>query len=288
MSVDGISMGMVMSQETSGLSGMPWKRLFVAVAGSAAGAAAFIARRKKGKTTRQPAPAHATPKEFKPSPERLTRRELVDRENMAAVYAAKPASYKAAKRVFDIVLSGAALVALSPVFAATAIAIILEDGRPVIYASERPGKDMEPFPMYKFRSMYKDADERLKDLLAENEQTGAAFKIKDDPRITKVGHFIRKYSIDELPQLVNILKGDMSIVGPRAIVPTEEFNAHEEQRQTVQPGLTCYWQTMGRTKIPWEEWVELDLDYIQDMSLATDAKLIAKTVPVVLTGDGGF
>ena len=156
----------------------------------------------------------------------------------------------------------------------------------MFYSSERPGKDMKPFGMLKFRSMYKDADQRLKELLGDNEQTGAAFKIKDDPRITKVGHFIRKYSIDELPQLVNILRGDMSIVGPRAIVPTEEFNEHEKQRQVVQPGLTCYWQTMGRTAIPWEEWVELDLDYIQDMSLLTDARLIANTIPVVFGGGG--
>ena len=257
----------------------------VAVAGLTVGAAAVaVTKTRKSAATTQP--ASAPKNEFKPSPERLARRELVDRENMAAVYAAKPSSYKAAKRAFDVTLSGIALVGLSPVFAATAIAIMAEDGRPVFYRSERPGKNMKPFGMLKFRSMYKDADKRLKDLLGDNEQTGAAFKIKDDPRITKVGHFIRKYSIDELPQLINILKGDCSIVGPRAIVPTEEFNEHEKQRQIVQPGLTCYWQTMGRTAIPWEEWVELDLDYIQDMSLLTDAKLIADTVPVVFGGGG--
>jgi lipopolysaccharide/colanic/teichoic acid biosynthesis glycosyltransferase len=223
---------------------------------------------------------------IEPSAERKARRQLINREDMASVYAAKPTGYKIAKRALDVTLSGAALVALSPVMVATALAIVVEDGRPVFYSSERPGREMRPFGMLKFRSMYNGADEMLDDLMEGNEQTGAAFKLRDDPRVTKVGKFIRKYSIDELPQLVNILKGDMSIVGPRAIVPAEEFDIHEIQRQLVRPGLTCYWQTMGRTAIPWEEWVELDLDYIQDMSIATDAKLIAATVPVVLGGGG--
>ncbi|MGI6229926.1 MAG: sugar transferase [Tractidigestivibacter sp.] len=242
----------------------------------------------EGASPKQPDEPSEEEAEFQPSPERLARRELVDRENMRAVYAAKPLSYKVIKRVSDVVLSSIALVGLSPVFAATAVAIIAEDGRPVIYAGERPGKDMKPFPMYKFRSMYKDADARLKDLLKDNEQTGAAFKIKNDPRITKVGAFIRKTSIDELPQLVNIIKGDMSIVGPRAIVPVKEFTEHEKQRQIVQPGLTCYWQVSGRSNVSWEDWVELDLDYIQDMSLLTDVKLILKTFDVVLRGVGSY
>lgn len=222
------------------------------------------------------------------SSDRIARRALVDRTDMISVYKAKNPAFKFAKRVMDIVLSGAALVVLSPVFLVTAIAIMIEDGRPVIYAGKRPGKDMKPFPMYKFRSMYRDADSKLKDLLANNEQTGAAFKIKDDPRITKVGALIRKTSIDELPQLVNILKGEMSIVGPRAIVPVKPFTAYEEQRQIVRPGLTCYWQISGRADVTWDEWVELDLDYIQDMSLLTDLKIIIKTFGVVLKGTGSY
>lgn len=210
------------------------------------------------------------------------------RTNMQAVYAQKSAGYKAVKRVCDVVLSGAALVVLSPILLITAIAIVAEDGRPVFYAAPREGKGGKPFSMYKFRSMYRDAESKLMDLLDENEQTGPAFKIKEDPRITKVGHFIRRFSIDELPQLVNIIKGDMSIVGPRAIQKTQEFTEYEKQREVVQPGLTCYWQVGGRTAIPWEEWVELDLDYIEDMSLATDAKLIAKTFGVVFKGDGSY
>lgn len=215
-------------------------------------------------------------------------RAMVDRSNMRAVYAAKSPVMKFVKRGMDIALSAVALVVLSPVFLVTALAIIAEDGLPVIYAGKRPGRDMKQFPMYKFRSMYKDADSKLRELLEKNEQTGAAFKIKDDPRITRVGSFIRKTSIDELPQLVNILKGEMSIVGPRAIVPVKPFNEYEKQRQIVRPGLTCYWQISGRSNITWDEWVELDLDYIQDMSILTDLKIIAKTFSVVIKGTGSY
>ena len=172
----------------------------------------------------------------------------------------------------------------------TAIAIKLEDGGPAFFTQPRAGKDMKPFKMYKFRSMYVNADEKLKELLKDNEQTGHAFKIKNDPRITKVGKFIRKTSIDELPQLINIIKGDMSIVGPRPILSfqMEECNDYEKQRLIVQPGLTCYWQIGGRANIKWDEWVELDLNYIEDMSLWTDLKMIVKTVPAVFDSEGAY
>ena len=222
------------------------------------------------------------------SPERRARRMLVDRTNMQAVYDAKPQAYKLVKRVADVVLSTGALVALSPVFAVTALAIYVEDGRPVIYAARREGQNGKPFRMYKFRSMYRDAESKLQELLRENEQTGPAFKIKNDPRITRVGKFIRRASIDELPQLVNIIRGDMSIVGPRAIQRTQEFTPYEAQRLVAKPGLTCYWQVSGRSTVDWEEWVELDLDYIQDMSVLTDIKLIARTFGAVLEGEGGY
>lgn len=206
------------------------------------------------------------------------------------VYAGKSVVYKAAKRLFDIVASSAALIVLSPVFFATAAAILLEDGGPVFFVQPRAGRDMKPFRMYKFRSMFKDADKLFASLQEQNEQSGHAFKIKDDPRITKVGKFIRKYSIDELPQLINILKGDMSIVGPRPILTfqMEECNNYQKQRLTVKPGLTCYWQVGGRAEIKWEEWVELDLKYIRDMSMGTDLMLIAKTIPAVFKGDGAY
>ena len=221
---------------------------------------------------------------------KMTIQSSVDRSNMRAVYEKKSFIYKALKRIFDIVLSGIALICLSPIFVITAIAIKLEDGGPAFFTQQRAGKDMKTFKMYKFRSMYVNADEKLKELLKDNEQTGHAFKIKNDPRITKVGKFIRKTSIDELPQLINIIKGDMSIVGPRPILPfqMEECNDYERQRLIVQPGLTCYWQIGGRANIKWDEWVELDLDYIEDMSLWTDLKMIVKTVPAVFYSEGAY
>jgi len=220
----------------------------------------------------------------------LKKRASVDRTNMRAIYDSKSLTYKFLKRFFDIVLSATALIVLSPLLLITAVLIIKEDGFPVIYSGLRCGKDMKSFPMHKFRSMYKDADARLAELLKDNEQTGRAFKIKDDPRITKIGNFIRKFSIDELPQLVNILTGEMSIVGPRAILDwqMEEASDYEKQRQIVQPGLTCYWQVGGRSSIEWEEWVELDLDYIQDMSLLTDIKLILLTIPAIFRSEGAY
>lgn len=216
--------------------------------------------------------------------------ELIDRINMREVYQEKSRIYKFLKRLSDILLSGLALICLVPVFLVTAIAIKLEDGGSVLFIQPRAGKDMKPFKIYKFRSMYVNADAKLEELLKDNEQTGHAFKIKNDPRITKVGRFIRKVSIDELPQLINIIKGDMSIVGPRPILPwqMEECSEYEKQRLIVRPGLTCYWQIGGRANIKWDEWVELDLDYIRDMSLWTDLKIIMKTIPAVFHSDGAY
>ncbi|SDB09886.1 MULTISPECIES: sugar transferase [unclassified Butyrivibrio] len=206
------------------------------------------------------------------------------------VYDHKANIYKGLKRAFDVVACSLALVVLSPIFLVTALAIMLEDGGPVFFTQYRAGKNMKPFKIYKFRSMYKNAEAQFQRMQAQNEQTGHAFKIKDDPRITHVGKFIRKYSIDELPQLINIIKGDMSIVGPRPILVNqmEECNAYEKQRLIVKPGLTCYWQVGGRANIKWDEWVELDLKYIKDMSIATDIKLILKTIPVVFESEGAY
>ena len=214
----------------------------------------------------------------------------VDRYRMQEVYSRKRPVYLKIKRGMDVLLSAVALVGLSPVFLVTAIAIKLEDNGPVFFSQMRAGKDMKPFKIYKFRSMHIGADAKLSEMLKDNEQTGHAFKIKDDPRITKVGKVIRKFSIDELPQLLNIVKGDMSIVGPRPILPfqMEECNQYERQRLVVQPGLTCYWQIGGRADIKWEEWVELDLDYIEDMSLWTDMKIIVKTIPAVFDRGGAY
>ncbi len=225
---------------------------------------------------------------------------MSSRANMKDVYAHKRASYKLAKRGFDLLLSGVALVALSPVMAATALAIAAESGRPVMYAAPRVGKDGKPFTMYKFRSMVHGAEEMQGILVNEqadalvvgktatSNATSPAFKVKNDPRITRVGRFIRTYFIDELPQLFNVLKGDMSLVGPRAIQQTRAYTPYEAQRLVVQPGLTCYWQISGNMRMPWGEWLELDLDYIEDMSIATDLAIIGKTFGVVARGEGGY
>lgn len=213
-------------------------------------------------------------------------RELTIKE----IYINKPIIYKGIKRAFDIAASLCGLIILSPVFLITAVCIRMEDGGPIFFTQFRAGKDMKQFKMYKFRSMFKDADKMLEKLIDQNEQTGHAFKIKNDPRITKVGRFIRKYSIDELPQLFNILKGDMSVVGPRPILTfqMEECSEYDRQRLTVRPGLTCYWQIGGRADIEWEEWVEMDLSYICDMGIGTDLKMIWKTIPAVFKGEGAY
>lgn len=213
-----------------------------------------------------------------------------NRYNMKMVYEKKSKGYKMTKRIIDIFLSGIALIILSPILLITIIVIKAEDHGPAFFTQSRAGKDMKTFKMYKFRSMYVNADEKLKELMKENEQTGHAFKMKNDPRITKVGKVIRRLSIDELPQLINIIKGDMSIVGPRPILPfqMEECDAYDRQRLTVQPGLTCYWQIGGRANIKWDQWVELDLDYIEDMSIWTDIKMIVKTIPAIFVGNGAY
>ena len=173
--------------------------------------------------------------------------------------------YLFAKRSIDILASLLGIICLSPVFFIVAIAIKLEDPKGKIFFSQpRCGKDNKVFSMYKFRSMVSNAEELLEELKTLNEMDGPVFKIKEDPRITKVGKFIRKTSIDELPQLFNVLKGDMSLVGPRPPIPHEvaEYNDYQMQRLLVKPGLTCIWQVSGRNTIGFDEWVEMDLDYM--------------------------
>lgn len=218
------------------------------------------------------------------------KRETARRNDMHNICQKKSRIYLSVKRLADIVLSCIALICLSPVFLICAVAIKLEDKGPVFFTQVRAGRDSNPFQIYKFRSMYVNADAAFKEMMKYNEQTGQAFKIKEDPRITKVGRIIRRLSIDELPQLVNIIKGDMSIVGPRPLLEfqMEECDDYQKQRLLVRPGLTCYWQIGGRADIKWEDWVEMDLDYIEDMSLWTDLKIIVKTIPAILSGDGAY
>lgn len=199
-------------------------------------------------------------------------------------------NYWRLRRSQDVFFSSLAIVVLSPVLIGTALAVYLDDphGSP-IFKQFRCGRDGKPFMMYKFRSMYVDAEDRLNELLENNEMDGPAFKIKDDPRITHVGHFIRKTSIDELPQLFNILKGDMSIVGPRPALPreVEQYKDEWKQRMYVTPGLTCYWQIQpNRNDISFDEWMELDLKYIQERSFINDWKIIFQTIGAVIHKQG--
>lgn len=198
--------------------------------------------------------------------------------------------YRFCKRVFDIVFSLIVLVGLCWLYAFVAMAIKLDDPHgPVVFKQLRVGKDGREFQMYKFRSMVPDAETCLAQLLERNEKTGPVFKLHDDPRVTRMGRVIRKMSLDELPQFVNVFKGDMSIVGPRPALPREvaDYNLRQRQRLSVKQGLTCYWQTRrNRDSITFDEWVDLDLLYIRKCSAWTDLKLIVQTVGCVLTAQG--
>ncbi|MDE6004431.1 MAG: sugar transferase [Oscillospiraceae bacterium] len=192
----------------------------------------------------------------------------------------KPA-YNKLKRIGDVIGSVGALVVLSPVFLATTLAILIDDFGNPFYSQVRIGKNGKPFEIYKFRSMYKNADQRREELLRKNESKGANFKIKNDPRITRVGAILRKTSIE--PQLVNILKGDMSFVGPRPFIPAEQKNLAPD-RLLVKPGLSCYWQIGGKNELSEAEQIALDRKYIQERSIKTDIKIIFKTILHVLSG----
>jgi exopolysaccharide biosynthesis polyprenyl glycosylphosphotransferase len=195
---------------------------------------------------------------------------------------------RALKRLFDIVVSASALVALAPLLVLVAVAVKLTSHGPVFFKQVRVGLHGRHFHMFKFRTMVVDAEALREKLLALNEQQGPVFKMKKDPRITGIGGFLRKHSIDELPQLINVLRGDMSIVGPRPPIPKEvdQYESWQRRRLSVRPGLTCIWQVSGRNQISFEEWMYLDMQYIDHWSLSQDLSLILKTVPVVLTGRG--
>lgn len=190
------------------------------------------------------------------------------------------------KKVIDVIVSICGLVILSPILLIIMIAIKIESKGPVIFSQDRVGYKGEIFKMYKFRSMVVNAEELKVSLEEKNEMDGPMFKIKEDPRITRIGRFIRKTSIDEIPQLINILKGDMSLVGPRPSLEEEvkEFNPWMIERLEVKPGLTCIWQVSGRNDISFEEWMKLDIKYVREKNLVLDIKLILKTF-LVLFGD---
>lgn len=184
------------------------------------------------------------------------------------------------KRAFDLFCATIAFIILLPIFLIVIITIKLDSKGPAIYHQERVGKNGKLFKIYKFRSMCQNADELKEQLLKLNERDGPVFKITNDPRVTRVGKFLRRSSMDELPQLINIIRGDMSIVGPRPALPNEVNTYTEEQKQrlSVTPGLTCYWQIFHNANTTFDEWVEMDVKYIKNRSVSTDLKLIFKTI----------
>ena len=194
--------------------------------------------------------------------------------------------YEISKRAIDIIGAGSGLLLLSPVIAIVACAVKFTSKGTVFFSQKRVGKNGELFDMYKFRSMVVNAEELKEKLAHQNEMSGPMFKMKDDPRVTKVGKFIRKTSLDELPQLWNVLKGDMSLVGPRPSLPKEvaQFEKWMYKRLSVKPGLTCFWQVSGRNNIDFEDWMKLDIKYVDERNIWIDIKLIFKTV-LVLFGD---
>lgn len=194
--------------------------------------------------------------------------------------------YEILKRTLDVIVSLISLIILSPILLIVALLIKLDSKGPVIFSQLRVGKNGKIFKMYKFRSMVENAEDILKELKNKNEMSGPMFKIKHDPRVTKIGRFIRKTSLDELPQLINVLKGDMSLVGPRPNLPKEvkQFDKWMLDKLVVRPGLTCFWQVMGRNSIGFIEWMKLDIKYVEERNLVLDIVLIIKTFRV-LFGD---
>ena len=194
------------------------------------------------------------------------------------------------KRVLDVVVSIGALIALSPLMLITALAVKLDSPGPVFFKQTRVGKHGVTFGCYKFRSMYIDAEKRKAELAVQNEADGPIFKIKNDPRITRVGRLIRKLSVDELPQLINVLRGEMSLVGPRPPVPKEvaQYTVEQLHRLDAVPGITGLQQVSGRSDLNFKRWVELDLQYISEQSVWNDIKILLMTIPAVVTGRGAY
>lgn len=200
-------------------------------------------------------------------------------------------TYLISKRLIDVIGSIIGIIVLSPLFLIVAFIIKFEDQKGTIFFKQiRVGKDGKVFCMYKFRSMVTNAEDLKCLLLEKNDVTGPVFKMRNDPRVTKIGKFIRKTSIDELPQLINVLRGDMSLVGPRPALAEEvaKYTGYEKQRLKVTPGLTCYWQVSGRSNLSFEQWMDLDMKYIHDQCFWVDFKLIIKTIFVLLGSKNAY
>jgi exopolysaccharide biosynthesis polyprenyl glycosylphosphotransferase len=223
--------------------------------------------------------------DYLPAP-RVTRFGTHAALNFATVHHSR--TQLATKRAIDILLSGVALLFAAPVIAAAAIAIRRSSPGPIFFRQVRCGLYGRPFEMLKLRTMVPDAEARRDEILGLNEMDGPVFKVRNDPRITPVGRILRRWSVDELPQLWNVLMGDMSLVGPRPPIPSEviQYETSERRRLSMRPGLTCLWQVSGRNEIGFSQWVRLDLEYIDSWSLTQDLKILAKTVPTVLRGTG--
>lgn len=217
--------------------------------------------------------------------------QLIETSSYVSVSAQKHGSFLVTKRTMDILGALFGIVILLPVLILVALLIKLEDPKgPVLFKQQRVGKHGKPFNMYKFRSMVANAEELLEQLLDKNEVSGNMFKMKEDPRITAIGKLIRKTSLDELPQLFNVLKGEMSLVGPRPPLPREvqKYTAHHWRRMEVTPGCTGLWQVSGRNSVGFEEMVELDLEYIRRRSLLYDLKIIFKTVWILIRPNDAY
>jgi exopolysaccharide biosynthesis polyprenyl glycosylphosphotransferase len=230
------------------------------------------------------------PSELFESRMKRTQKEHSDLDVGLTVYSGAIIGWPATvKRAIDFSFSLAMLLAFFPLLVGTAFLIKLSSPGPVFFRQERLGFNKRIFRLYKFRTMVPDAEQRMAALEHLNEVDGPAFKIKNDPRITKIGKYLRKTSIDELPQLVNVLKGDMSLVGPRPL-PVRDYTGFskdwQRRRFSVKPGITCLWQIGGRSKISFERWMDLDLQYIDQWSLWLDVKILAKTIPAVFRGEG--
>ncbi|MEW6411216.1 MAG: sugar transferase [Candidatus Zixiibacteriota bacterium] len=217
------------------------------------------------------------------------RTESIGRRSLL-VYRAVPENeiLLSVKSLVDRIGALCGLIVISPVLFLTALAIKLDSRGPVFFKQTRSGLNGKPFKLYKFRTMCQGADRKKNELAALNEMSGPVFKIRNDPRVTRVGRLLRKTSLDELPQLINVLKGEMSLVGPRPPLPTEvaEYAPWQHRKLSVKPGVTCTWQVSGRNNIDFEDWMRLDLEYIDNWSLWEDTKIIAKTIPAVIKGSG--
>jgi len=199
-------------------------------------------------------------------------------------------TYHAVKRALDIIVASTAILLLLPVMLIIATAIMIEDGAPIVYHQLRTGQDGKNFRFFKFRSMVKNADKVKEQLQQHNEATGPIFKMKNDPRITRVGRFIRKTSLDELPQLINVLRGEMSVIGPRPLYAPEASALDQQQyeRHNVQPGLLCLREVCGRSELTFDQWMELDLVYVSARSLRTDLTIMLRAIPAILSSQGAY